>query len=192
MVKTKILKVGLTILCSIILAYSISFISDRVNVLEKFTVALNDLDFTDLFYKNRTDSKQDNNIVVVNIGYLGRAELAGLLNTISRNKPKVIAGDVIFGEAGDSSNIEGTELLVDALKTIKKCVLVNSYQGKTEDGIDQIEGQSSKIAKYVMQGLANFNIAEDDREYGTVRSFEPITDINGNKQIRFFSCVTMG
>src|SRR5450631_3282504 len=145
---SKIFKVGLTIFSAIVLAYAIGFISERVNILEKFTIAINDVDFSDVYYRYRPTPKPDNNIVIVNIGYLDRAALAGLIKSIADNNPKVIGGDIIFSEKGDSIDLPGTVLLINEIRTIKKFILVNSYQGKTEDGFDLVEGQSPAIKKY--------------------------------------------
>jgi CHASE2 domain-containing sensor protein len=179
-----IFKISLTIVSTVILSYAISFILEKVNILEKFTIAITDIDFSDIYYQYRQTPRRDNNIVIVNIGYLDRSALARLVKTISDNNPKVIAADVFFSAENDSITIEGTHELSNQLKEIKNLVVASSHQ-QTEDGQDFIAGQSPLIKKHVKEGIVSLNIATDDPEYGTVRSFEPISDINGVKHLSF-------
>lgn len=183
--QSKVFKVILTIVGSTILSIIISFISEKVNVLEKFTVAINDVDFTDLYYQYKPRPKADDNIVIVNIGYRSRAELAEMLKVISSNQPKVIGGDIFFDHEVDTVDIIGTNLLSNQVKALKNLVLASAYGGKTDDGTDIVARQSPMIREYVKEGIVNLNIATDDPEYGTVRSFYPITDINNVKHFSF-------
>jgi len=183
--QSKILKVVLTIVGSTILSIILSFISEKVNVLEKFTVAVNDVDFTDLYYQYKPKPKPDDNIVIVNIGYRNRAELAEMLKVISSNQPKVIGGDIFFDHDFDTVDIVGTSLLSNQVKAIKNLVLASAYGGKTDDGTDIVARQSPMIREYVKEGIVSLNIALDDPEYGTVRSFYPITEINNVNHFSF-------
>jgi CHASE2 domain-containing sensor protein len=183
--QTRILEVVLTIIGSIILSFAISFISEKVNILEKFTTAINDVDFTDLDYQYKQDPKPDNNIVIVNIGYKTRGELAELIKIISNNNPRVIGGNIFFDQEVDTIDAVGTYLLSNALKSIDNLVLASAYLGDTDDGKDIVARQSPMISEYVKEGIVNLNIATDDPEYGTVRSFKPVTDVNETKQLSF-------
>ena len=183
--QSKVFKVFLTILGSTILSIVISFISEKVNVLEKFTVAINDVDFTDLYYQYKPRPKADDNIVIVNIGYRSRAELAEMLKVISSNQPKVIGGDIFFDHEVDTVDSIGTNLLSNQVKVLNNLVIASAYGGKTDDGADMVARQSPAIREYVKEGIVNLNIATDDPEYGTVRSFYPVTDINKVKHLSF-------
>jgi CHASE2 domain-containing sensor protein len=183
--KSGIFKVILTIVGAIVIANTISFVSGKVNVLEKFTIAINDLDFTDLYYQTRPRSTIDKNIVLVNIGYKDRSELAAIIKIISDHHPKVIGGDVFFDQEIDTLDVLGTEILSSELKSIDNLVLASAYQGKSDEGKDVIARQSPLIRKFVEEGIVNLNIATDDPEYGTVRSFKPVTEINGVKHLSF-------
>ena len=183
--QSKVFKVITTIVGSTILSIIISFISERVNILEKFTVAINDVDFTDLYYQYKPKPKADNNIVIVNIGYRSRAELAEMLKIISSNQPKVIGGDIFFDQEVDTVDVVGTTLLSNQVKTVNNIVLASAYVGKADDGTDIIARQSPSIREHVKEGIVSLNIATDDPEYGTVRSFYPITDINKAKHLSF-------
>ncbi|HEY8937142.1 MAG TPA: CHASE2 domain-containing protein [Cyclobacteriaceae bacterium] len=183
--QSKIFKVILTIVSSTILSIIISYISEKVNVLEKFTVAINDVDFTDLYYQYKPRPKADENIVIVNIGYRNRTELAEMLKVISINQPKVIGGDIFFDHEVDTVDVIGTNFLSNQVKALDNLVLASAYGGKTDDGTGIVARQSPMIREHVKEGIVNLNIATDDPEYGTVRSFYPVTDINKVKHLSF-------
>ncbi len=183
--QSKVFKVILTIVGSVILSFVISFVSEKVNILEKFTIAVTDVDFTDLYYQYKSKPKADDNIIIVNIGYKNRAELARIIKIISNNEPKVIGGDIFFDQEVDTIDVIGTDLLSNEVKSINNLVLASAYQGETDDGVGRIARQSPMIGKYVKEGIVNLNIATDDPEYGTVRSFKPVTDINETKHLSF-------
>lgn len=178
-------KALISILGAIILSTAVSFVSEKVNVLERFTVAVNDIDFTDVFYQNRGVGDEDKNIVIVNIGYKDRSELAAMLKIIYENSPKVIGGSVFFSELADTVDRIGTEILSAQLKSMDNLVLASSLIGRRADGIDLIEHQSPQLKSFVKEGIVDFNIATDDPEYGTVRSFKPISVINGENHLSF-------
>lgn len=183
--QSKVFKVILTIVGSVILSFVISFVSEKVNVLEKFTIAVTDVDFTDLYYQYKSKPKKDDNIVIVNIGYRNRAELAQIIKIISNNEPKVIGGNIFFDQEADTIDAIGSYLLSNEIKSINNLVLASAFLGETDDGRDMFAKQSPMIGKYVKEGIVNLNIATDDPEYGTVRSFKPITDINGTNHLSF-------
>jgi CHASE2 domain-containing sensor protein len=178
-------KVILTIVGSAVLSFIISFISDKVNILEKFTTAINDVDFTDLYYQYKPHPKVDENIIIVNIGYKNRAELAEIIKIISNNDPRVIGGDIFFDQEVDTLDVIGTYLLSNEFRSINNLVLAGSYQGEADDGTGIIARQSPMIREHVREGIVNLNIATDDPEYGTVRSFKPVTEINETKHLSF-------
>jgi CHASE2 domain-containing sensor protein len=183
--QSKIFKVILTIIGSVILSFVISFVSEKVNVLEKFTIAVTDVDFTDLYYQYKPRPKRDDNIVIVNIGYRNRAELAQIIKIISNNNPRVIGGNILFDQVVDTIDVIGTQLLSDEIKYVKNLVLASAFLGETKNGVDVIARQSPMISQYVREGIVNLNIATDDPEYGTVRSFKPVTNIDDTNHISF-------
>jgi CHASE2 domain-containing sensor protein len=181
MLRNRLIQVLITILSAIVLSYCISFISNKVNFLERFTIAINDIDFSDLYYQSRKAPAKDTNIVIVNIGNRGRAELAGMLKTISDNNPRVIGIDVFFNDDPDKhrDSLPETKLLSATFQSIHNAVLASAYRGTDDKGRDLIEEQSPVIKRYVIQSLVNLNIAVDDPNQGTVRSFDPVTNVNG-------------
>lgn len=146
-------------------------------------MAITDIDFTDLYYQYSKRPKSDTNIVIVNIGYQDRASLAGILKIISENNPKVIAADIFFAPDLDSIDIIGTSLLAFEIEKMQNLVLAGGYL-MDENGQDY-KLRQSPLVKNVKEGIVSFNIATDDPEYGTVRSFEPIKDIGGVKYLSF-------
>lgn len=178
-------KLIITLIAAFVIANAVTAISSRINFLERFSIAVTDIDFTDLYYQYKPAAKPDSNIVIVNIGYANRSELANALKIISESKPKVIGVDIFFDQLADSLNPEGTQQLVSAFKEIKNAVLASSYYGKDENGNDLVAGQSPLIKKHVIESLVNLNVSADDPEMGTVRSYNPITNINGVPEIFF-------
>jgi CHASE2 domain-containing sensor protein len=139
-----------------------------------------------MYYQyERKATQKDTNIVIVNISIIPRQDIGKLINKISKLKPKVIAVDVFFGVENDTLNPIGTDTLVQQIKDINNLVLVSAYRGQDRFGRDSIETQSPRIRKYVKEGIANFNIPKDDPEYGTLRSFSPYVNINGENHLSF-------
>src|SRR5687768_7545714 len=72
----------------------------RLNVFNAFDSigqAMADIELTDyVFMKLRDQPNVDENIVVVNIGYLTRGEIAQQIQIVSKYKPKVIGLDGFF------------------------------------------------------------------------------------------------
>lgn len=180
-----IVKIFLSIIFAGVLSHSLSFILKKVNILEKFSIAINDIDFTDLYYQKYRNNQADTNIVVINIGYNSRSEIADLIRIISESNPKVIGADVIFHQDMDAVDTLGTSHLISQTKAINNLVLASSYKGKNDQGIDKIFSQSPLIRRHSIEGIVNLNIATDDPEHGTVRSFYPVTKINDKDQLSF-------
>ena len=71
----------------------------NTNILNPIKTALDDFEFNDLAYAKlgkNNDKPIDNRIVVVNVGWLNRGEIAQLLSLIDSSKPKAIGLDVQF------------------------------------------------------------------------------------------------
>lgn len=181
--KIKIGKALFAILVAYVFGSVISFISEKLNVLEKFTVAVNDLDFTDIYYQGTVKSNRDPRIVIVNIGHRDRIELSEMISIISAQNPRVIAADIFFDKRADSVDVIATNILVHQCQITKNLVLAAGYY---KDGNrEYLEHQSPRIQPYVQQGVVNLNIALDDPEYGTVRSFLPQVTIDGATYVSF-------
>src|SRR5689334_9166715 len=78
------------------------------NAFDPLGQALGDMEFTDIaFSQIRDDPALDTSIVIVNIGYLSRADIGRQIMNLNQYKPKVIGLDIIFscdGGLRDSIN----------------------------------------------------------------------------------------
>jgi CHASE2 domain-containing sensor protein len=74
-----------------------------LNAFDPLSQSLGDMEMTDItFSKMREDPPIDTNIVIVNIGYLSRAEIGQQIRVLSHFKPRVIGIDGFFDCAGRS------------------------------------------------------------------------------------------
>lgn len=179
------MRVLITMVASVVISNILYLISDKINILEKFSVALNDIDFTDLYYQYDRKVSLDSNICIINIGLLPREDLGRLIEKVSNFNPKVIGGDVFFDVNNDTLNPLGTDTLRNKIKNVKNLVLASAYRGIDRNGNDSIETQSPLIREFIKEGIVSFNVPKEDPLYGTVRSFSPIISINGKKHLSF-------
>jgi CHASE2 domain-containing sensor protein len=185
MIKRTTMRVLITMVTSVVISNILYLISDKINILEKFSVALNDIDFTDLYYQYDRKVSLDSNICIINIGLLPREDLGRLIEKVSNFNPKVIGGDIFFDVNNDTLNPLGTDTLKSKIKNVKNLVLASAYRGIDRNGNDSIETQSPLIREFVKEGIVSFNVPKEDPLYGTVRSFSPIIHINGKKHLSF-------
>ena len=185
MIKRTTLRILTTLVASVVISNFLYLVSDKINILEKFSVALNDIDFTDLYYQYDRKVDLDSNIRIINIGLLPREDLGRLIAKVSTFNPKVIGGDVFFDVNNDTLNPMGTDTLKNKIKNVKNLVLASAYRGLDSKGNDSVETQSPLIREFVKEGIVSFNVPKEDPLYGTVRSFRPIMFINGKKHLSF-------
>jgi CHASE2 domain-containing sensor protein len=176
-----LLKATATMIIAALIAYGISAITDRINLVENFSLAASDVDFTDIYYKVNRHEIADTNIVIVNIGTLDRERLAALFRKIGKCEPAVLGIDILFTANADSIQVQGTRTLVAALNEIPNVVLAAPYNA---DGKEEVP-QSKLIRHVTTESIVNFNVALDDPESGTIRSFHPKTNVDG-KEMLFF------
>lgn len=58
--------------------------------------AIGDMEISDIAFSIRDEPPADQNVVIVNIGYLTRAEIAEEIRNVVKYKPKVIGFDILF------------------------------------------------------------------------------------------------
>lgn len=142
---------------------------------------LSDFVFSQMQDENNQDVKD--NIVLVNIGYLGRPELAQMINNINQHNPKVLGLDISFKkDKGD----EIDKPLEEALSKVKNLVMVNELREDSEDGFSKADGSLPKFTKNATQAFANFFSDEDNDGFRTVRKLAPTAKLKG-KEISAFS-----
>ncbi len=137
--------------------------------------ATKDFDMTDIvFSKLRPDPKADDRITVVNIGELGREDIAVMLDTIRKYKPKVVAVDAFFRNPLDPAV---DSMMMDVLSKMKSVVFVTGlaqYNEKTNQ-FDSLETSNKMFTQYAQGGFANLTTEGLGNQTGfyTCRSFIP-------------------
>jgi CHASE2 domain-containing sensor protein len=154
----------------------------NTGVLNPIKYALADFDFNDLAYAKlgkNAHTEIDNRIMVVNIGTADRGQLAGLIESISRSRPKVIGLDAQFTEAREP---ETDSLLKMVIETTPNLVLASSLDW-SKDRVEQKGFFGNDKNTY---GYVNF-IGEDK---GTIRYFSPI-ETDKKKQYLCFTAALL-
>ncbi len=138
--------------------------------------ALYDFDLNDIaFSKLNNDRAADTNIVIVNIGYLNRLELANLITKIKNFNPKVVGIDAFFKENKDPIS---DSLLEDAINLDGNTVLVNNL-GDYNKNKKQYENLASSISRFSNNSFAGYaNLpSKDASSLTTVRLFKPRSNV---------------
>jgi CHASE2 domain-containing sensor protein len=90
-----------------------------LNAFDPLSQSLGDMEITDVtFSRFREDPPIDTNIVIVNIGYLSRAEIGQQIRILSKYKPKVIGIDSFFDCAGRSRDSVNCPKAYDTLNNL--------------------------------------------------------------------------
>jgi len=162
---------GITITVFIIL-WLLTFIPINLGFFSPVSKALYDFDMNDLVFSKLTpEQPADTNIVVVNIGYLNRAQIAQLITIIKSYDPKVVGLDILFREKKDSA---GDSLLEQAIKLDGNTVSVNRLSGYNESKqcFDTMTTSLDRFTKYSVSGFANLP-SKDGSDMTTIRMFIP-------------------
>jgi len=174
------------------------------NALDPLSQALDDVELTDYaFSKLRIeDPPLDPNIVIVNTGYLSRAEIAQQIRVLSQFEPKLFALDIIFscdGGLTDSVNCPqrydtlGNLLLADAIANAGTVVMANKlWQSSVVvkmgdvDIYDSLEHTDADLRLQSHEGFVNLPTGADHQEDLKVcRSVNPAVDVNDKKELAF-------
>ena len=150
----------------------------NLDVINPISEMFADFEVTDLvFSKIRESPPVDDRIVLVNIGNLGRRDIAEQINIISKAKPKVIGVDVrFFSEirTGDSTEdaiaIQTDSILEDAFKRAGNVVLGCELKANSEKKIiDSIQYALPIFNKVTTPAYVNM-ISEGLSEFKTART----------------------
>jgi CHASE2 domain-containing sensor protein len=178
------------------------------NAFDPLGSALGDMELTDIaFSQFREDPPIDTNIVIVNIGNLGRAEIAQQIMTLSQLQPKLIALDIIFScdggikdpincpQAYDTlSNMmfsmaiqgAGPVVLAEKLWQTKKLSELNT------DEQDSIEHTDPELRGPAYEGFVNLDTdAEHQEDLKVCRNLVPQKIVNGNQELAFSVKIAM-
>ncbi len=153
--------------------------------------ALADMEFTDVVFSQLRDEPEvDPNVVLVNIGYLSRAEIAMQLNILDQYDPKVIGIDAFFGSLKEDTL--GDMMLSDAIRNAGNVVLVSELVDQSFDRSTKTwdslrlshELFSQPAAGHAFANLITDNDAGIQEDFKVTRSFLPITYIKGIRKQR--------
>lgn len=114
----------------------------------------------------------DTSIVIVNVGYLNRKQIASQLERIEKESPRVIGIDLLFSK---SENNEDDSLLTSVISRYKNCVVVNQVSLFNEDTetFDSITLPGIQFKERIKYGFANLPSSGDESRR-TVRDFIPL------------------
>ncbi|NQW29713.1 MAG: CHASE2 domain-containing protein [Ignavibacteria bacterium] len=132
------------------------FVPGNFDFLNPITQAIGDVDLTDMvFSKFRDESKvkADTNIVLVNIGYANRSEIAEIIRKVQGASPAVIGVDAFFRAPKDS--LMDSEL-ASAMSDCEKLVLVS----KAAFASESFEGTTDAWAESSVDASAEFDTLE--------------------------------
>jgi hypothetical protein len=160
-----------------------------------FSDALSDFEITDLgFTKLRTsDITADTNVVIVNMGKAGNAELAAIINQLNEHKPAVIGINKILQKSGNEFE---DSLLLEAIKNTKQVVLAAKLHNFDEvsntwsdielpDSMFLVFEHDSTSVHYATVGFTN--MPTNDKDFKTTRHFFPVAKLADGTQLNFFA-----
>ncbi len=162
---------GITITVFVII-WLLTFIPVNLGFFNPMKNALYDFDLNDIVFSKLTPEKSaDTNVVIVNIGYLNRPEIAKLITIIKSYKPKVVGLDILFRENKEAL---GDSLLEEAIKLDGNTVIVDKLSGYNESkqSFDTITTAISRFSNYSVSGYANLP-SKDGSNLTTIRLFRP-------------------
>jgi len=175
------------------------------NAFDPLGQALGDMEFTDIaFSQIRDDPAMDTNIVIVNIGYLSRAEIGQQIMNLNMFEPKAIGLDIIFSCDGglyDSINCpqaydtlsnmifanavqEASNRMVLAQKLWQTKALVEKYGDVAI--YDSLEHTDANLRVGAFEGYVNLETdAEHQEDLKVCRRFPPSVMVNGQNKVAF-------
>jgi CHASE2 domain-containing sensor protein len=165
--------------------------------------ALGDMELTDIaFSQIREDPPMDTNIVIVNIGYLSRAQIGQQIINLSKHKPKVIGLDIIFScdwlqdsticpQAYDTM---GNMYFAYAVEQAGNVVMAHKLQQTKKlikefgdiDVYDSIEHTYPTLMPGAYEGFVNLETeAAHQEDLKACRRFNPQMMVNGQRELAF-------
>jgi CHASE2 domain-containing sensor protein len=174
--------------------------------------ALSDMELTDItFSQIREDPPMDTNVVIVNIGYLSRREIAQQILNVVKHRPRVIGLDIIF-----SCDWTGDSILCpQAFDTISNQYFAYAIQKASENGsvvmahklqqtqklikqfgdidlYDSIEHTYWALMPGAYEGFVNLETeAAHQEDLKSCRTFNPKMEVNGKRELAFSVMIAM-
>lgn len=136
------------------------YIPQNVDFLDPVGAALGDVELTDMVFsqfRNEDRYGVDTNIVIVNIGFSDREQIAEMIDQLNVYDPKVIGIDAFFRDEKDP---EIDEMLASAMSDVENLVLVSKVAFAEESrDVDATRFDVSDVS--------------DDREFDTLELSHP-------------------
>jgi CHASE2 domain len=160
--------------------------------------AIGDMEISDIAFSIRDEPPADQDVVIVNIGYLDRGQIGDEVRNIIKYKPKVIGFDILFScidcePARDTlANLSLASALSQANDMGIKVVLAEKLlqtdkliteKGDTEEQ-DSIEHTIPLILQNAYEGYVNLDTdAEHQEDLKACRIINPRVKVNGKDEL---------
>lgn len=161
----------------------ISNIPINADVFSPVSDAFKDFELTDVVFSHiRENQKEEDNIVLVNIGNLDRGGVAELINTLNQFEPKAIGIDAFFRKPKEP---ELDSALAMAFSNTKNLVLVSELIENQNTGkVDSIKYSNPMFMRFAQPGFADM-IAQGKNSLNTARDCIPKEVFNGDTILSF-------
>lgn len=178
--------IGMTLLAfliSLVLSSPLSFSAMSIFAAPEKT----DFTISD-FYQQIADRRDvrtlDPDIVLVDIGRLGRGGIAEVLEVVALAEPRAVGVDVIF------PSVKGEEdsLLFNAINHLERPVMAMSVNDTAEEGKFEVKESTYFVDSLStsIPGIVNFPVLQWK---GTVREFRPYFEIDGERYKSFATAI---
>jgi hypothetical protein len=160
--------------------------------------AIGDMEVSDIAFRLRDEPPADQDVVIVNIGYLNRGQIGDEVRNIIKYKPKVIGFDILFScldcePARDTvANLSLASALSQASDMGIKVVLAEKLlqsdklireKGDTAEQ-DSIEHTIPLILQNAYEGYVNLDTdAEHQEDLKACRIINPKINVNGKNEL---------
>ncbi|MFC2107096.1 CHASE2 domain-containing protein [Bacteroidota bacterium] len=163
--------------------YLLKLLVFNIDFLNPIANALKDFEFNDIYYsrlQERNPAVIDTNIIIVNIGYDSRKEIAEKIDILSKFKPAVIGLDVTF----ESLKEAATDSILSLTISRTKNLILATYFDYSEDSdeFDTYITSDKLFRKSDNEGFINFTSSEVE---STVRNFTPRISFQDEEYISF-------
>lgn len=175
------------------------------NAFDPLGQALGDMEFTDIaFSQIREDPALDTNVVIVNIGYLSRAEIGQQIRNLNMFKPKAIGLDIIFSCDGGLYDSINCPQFYDTLSNMIFAGAIQEATGRmvlahklwqTKELVrtrgdvaiyDSLEHTDAHLRIGAYEGFVNLETdAEHQEDLKVCRRFPPSVKVNGKTEIAY-------
>ncbi len=167
-----------------LIMYLLKIFIFNIHFLDPIANALKDFKFTDIYYSRLKDKNHtviDTNIVIVNIAYNSREDIARQIKVVQSYDPKVIGLDATFEKAKGP----GSDSLLETVLKNSDNIIIASYFKYNNNHADHAASYISSAEKFKTnagEGYINFPSFE---KQNTIRTFNPRTELEGQELLSF-------